>query len=262
MNNIASMGGRTKVALYGSVSNNESYRKEKWRKWWSTKGKLNEKIVRLQRAKEIRIPSFDEDLAEFVGIMIGDGGVAPYHIAITLNSKTENRYAVFICKLIKKLFDVVPRIYKRKNSHTIDVVVQRKKLVEFCQILGLKKGSKVVNQVTIPEWITRDNRLSTACMRGLIDTDGTVFLHSYSVHGKTYRYKKISLSSSSYVLLQSAEQTLKKLGFGVRITRNRREVVMENQKYVKKYIHEVGTHNPLRLRQIRKVAPNGKATVC
>ena len=77
-----------------------------------------------------------------------------------------------------------------------------------------------------------------------------------------YKYQKISFSSASFSLLRSVEQSLKKLGFNVRITKNRKELMIENQSDVRKYMYEVGTHNSLRLKQIGKDATNGKSAVC
>lgn len=262
LKNISFKGGQALIKKQGFVSINESYRKEKWQEWWQTKGKFNKNIIRLQTAKRIKIPVRKEELAEFVGIMLGDGTVAPYHIAITLHASVEGKYADFITKLIKKLFGTKSNIYSRKNMDALDVVVPRKRLVDFCQTIGLVKGSKIIHRAIIPAWIMRDKNLLAACVRGLIDTDGSIFEHKYLSRGKMYQYKKISFASGSPYLLRSMEQALKNLGFNVRITRNRKEMVMASQRDVKKYIDEIGTHNPLRLKQTRKVVPNGKATVC
>lgn len=250
------------IRRQGLVSINESYRKEKWQKWWRTKGRFNKDIIRLQTAKKIKIPTRKEKLAEFVGIMLGDGTVASYHIAITLHSSMEREYANFVAKLIRKLFGTKPNIYVRKNIDALDVVVPRKQLVDFCQTVGLVKGNKITHHVVIPAWIMRERNLLAACVRGLIDTDGSIFEHNYLSRGKRYQYKKISFSNGSFILLQSVEQALKNLGFNVRITGNRKEVIMASQRDITKYIDEIGTHNPLRLKQMRKVVPNGKATVC
>ena len=41
--------------------------------------------------------------------------------------------------------------------------------------LGLKPGNKIKSQTTIPKWIWKSDELLKACVRGLIDTDGSVY---------------------------------------------------------------------------------------
>lgn len=253
LKSISSSGGKARIKLHGNIFDNENHRKEKWDEWWNAKGKFNKNILRIQRPKEISVPEHSEELAEFVGIMLGDGTVAPYHIAITLNGKTENEYIYFVSDLIDRLFKTKACVYRAKDSNAIDVVVHRKRLVEFCQEIGLVKGNKIVKRAIIPDWIMKNNLFLFACVRGLIDTDGAIFDHSYKSKGKRYSYKKISFSSGSYHLLCSVEKSLKKLGFNVRIAGNRKAVLIENQADVMKYIREISTHNPLRLEQMRRV---------
>ena len=136
-------GGNALLKKQGRVCLNEDKRLQRWGRWWDTKGRRNKKIKELQRAREIIYPKFNKDLAEFMGIMLGDGGVAKYYIAVTLNSETEVEYSLFVSKLLDKLFGVKPRIYQNKNSNALNVVVQRKKVVEFCNRIGLPVGSKI-----------------------------------------------------------------------------------------------------------------------
>src|SRR3989344_2812349 len=91
---IAQQGGIKNFEKNGSIGNNEEKRKIKWKEWWNTKGRFIETSP-IFTAKKIKEPNRNVFLAEFVGIMLGDGGVAPYHISITLDSKTDNDYGKF-----------------------------------------------------------------------------------------------------------------------------------------------------------------------
>jgi transcriptional regulator with XRE-family HTH domain len=146
------IGGKNKFKLYGNVGGDEIYRKNKWREWWKTTGQFKKNSLGFQTLIKIKIPKKNLELAEFTGIMLGDGGIAPYYIHITL-SNTEKAYIGYVMNLINRLFDVHPKLYKLKYAKAVDIVIQRKKLVDFCQQIGLVLGNKVKHQVDIPEWV-------------------------------------------------------------------------------------------------------------
>lgn len=77
--------------------------------------------------KIISDPKNSSDLAEFIGIMLGDGGISSYTQAtITLHKKDSKEYILIVCDLIKRLFDINPAVYfsnhgSRKNVGVITV---------------------------------------------------------------------------------------------------------------------------------------------
>lgn len=197
--------------------------------------------------KTYRLPiDFNEDLAEYVGIMLGDGGITSGQCTITLNSVADREYVLFILRLGEKLFGEIPKTIKRKNSKAIIIYYNGVLLVKFFVKIGLKIGNKVKQQVDVPEWIKNSQNLSRACLRGLIDTDGGIFLHKYKVSGKEYAYKKICFSNRSIPLLMFVADTLKKLGFTPKIIDKveNKKVWLYNEKEVKRYLGIVGTNNP------------------
>ena len=236
------IGGRNKFNMYGSVAMDEKHRKEKWKQWWENIGKYKKSAPGFQTLIKIKIPRKNKLLAEFVGIMLGDGGISQYHIAITLSNK-EKKYILFVSAIVTILFSVKPKIYKLKNLNAVDIVVNRKHLVDFCQQIGLVRGNKVKQQVDIPKWIKENRKFSQACIRGLIDTDGCFYTNSYYVNGKKYSYFKIAFTSASLPLIQSVSKTLINFGINARISKNHKDVRIEGQKSVYRYIKLVGTHN-------------------
>ena len=174
--------------------------------------------------------------------MLGDGGISSYQVTISLN-KNELPYAKFIISLIKTLFKSKAKIYLRKDCNAMDVIVHRKKIVDFLQEIGLVKGNKIRHGADIPKWIMDDVEFQKTCIRGLIDTDGSVFVHKYISAGKIYRYKKIEFSSSSKPLLISAYNILNNLGFGVRMCKNDVAIRIESQNDVALYLKMIGTNN-------------------
>jgi intein/homing endonuclease len=238
---IATLGGKASYAKDGAFGDSEK-RKIAWKKWWEKEGQFQSRDILLP--KNIFLPQKNVKLAEFVGIMMGDGGVSKYHISITLNSKTDREYSLFVCKLIKDLFHITPTKHKRKDSLAVDIIVNRTKLTTFCKNIGLKVGNKLKQGLDIPSWIKDNKSYQKACVRGLVDTDGSFFKHSYIVKGKPYAYIKIGFSSRSPKLIDSVQKILEKLCINSKINYNSNEVKIESQEGVRQFLSIIGTNNP------------------
>lgn len=241
------MGGQAVMRKYGRVPSDEQYRKQRWADWWQKEGVFREYPI--LRAKPIRRPKASPLLAEFIGIVMGDGGITQRQVTITLHHTDDRAYAAFVTRLIKRLFGVTPRIYHAPKDSVLDIVVSRTELVRYLHALGLPIGNKVRQRIDIPGWIIKDPALSLACIRGLIDTDGCVFTHRYRVRGKLYTYKKISFTSRSKPLLNSVGRILSLLGIVVRTTQY--DVFIDSVSDVKKYFMQVRPHNQKHLNRYR-----------
>lgn len=198
--------------------------------------------------KSIQKPKKSTELAEFVGIMMGDGGMSSYQATVTLHSIDDFEYGKFVADTIQNLFNYVPGVRKRKDVSAIVIVMSRIKLVRYLFSLGLPVGDKIRQGLDMPTWIKSRDDFSISCVRGLIDTDGSIFTHRYISKGKWYSYKKLSFTSASKRLLRSVAKTLKKLGMRPRFGSNR-DVRLDSVADMKRYFSLIGTHNPKHLRR-------------
>jgi hypothetical protein len=236
------LGGIANMAMNGQVGGDEEYRKEKWRTWWKKEGQFVKNSI--TQPKEISLPKKNVRLAEFVGIMMGDGGVTKYHATITLDSKNDKEYSYFVAELITDLFKIIPGRYEMKTCRAVNIVMNRINIVKFCQEIGLRKGNKLKQGLDIPEWIKGNRKFEIACVRGLVDTDGCVFKHSYVVNGKRYEYMKIAFTSKSPMLINSVRSILTSLGITSRISKDKNDVRIDGAQDVQKYFTIIGSHNP------------------
>lgn len=241
-------GGVALYKKYGRVGGDPEYRNMKWREWWNREGKYAKHPI-IGVSKPIKIPKYSEKLAEFVGIILGDGGISKYQVAVTLNALDDREYGDFVVRIVKHLFGVKPSIHKKRGCNANNIVVSRRELVKFCsEKLGLKIGNKVKQQVDIPQWIIKDKKFKAACLRGLVDTDGSVFTHSYRAGGKVYSYKKISFTNLSQPLRMSVYDIMKEMGLNPRLAQNK-DVRLDSQEDVKKYFWLVSSNNPKHLKR-------------
>jgi len=203
--------------------------------------------------KEYKFPEvYSEELAELIGISLGDGGITTGQICITLNGEKDKEYVEFVSNLGKSLFGEMPRIYERKSCNAITVSYNSESLVKYLVKIGLKIGNKVKQQVGVPEWIEASRDYRIACLRGLMDTDGGVFIHKYKVNKKHYNYKKICFTNRSLPLLIFVKETLEELGFTPKLIQKveNKKVWLYNEQEVKNYMRIVGSHNERLLKQV------------
>lgn len=205
---------------------------------------LQEKGI-FPRSKEYSYPNYSVELADFVGIMLGDGGITPSFCSITLNSEADAEYILYVQSFAEKLFGEPPKAFFRTGQRTCILYYNGVNLIRYFKSIGLKVGNKVKQQVAVPKWISSNTEYKKACLRGLMDTDGGVFLHKYKVKNQRYLYKKICFANRSVPLLNFVEQTLRELGFTPKIVDKvaNKKVWLYNEREVEQYLRTVGTHN-------------------
>lgn len=248
LTSIGAKGGTIRYKKYGRVALNEAYRQQRWRTWWEATGRyLPSKINNEPLA--IDYPGLSEQLAEFVGIVLGDGGLSRLQLTITLHRFDDAAYSQFVRRLILDLFGVKAGKHQDRNFLADKIVVSRVALINFCvEKLGLKVGNKVQQQVDIPEWIKINKSYLIACIRGLVDTDGCIFTHRYKVKGKEYSYKKLSFTSQSLPLKLSVYDCFELLGLRPRMAQES-DVRLDSQESVRRYFEVIGSHNPKHLKR-------------
>ncbi|MFH1406654.1 MAG: hypothetical protein ABIH01_01420 [Candidatus Omnitrophota bacterium] len=250
--NKSRLGGLKRIELYGNPGTPEG--RSKGGKKSTALFQLNPQLAKATGfiiRKEIKYPERSSELAEFIGIMLGDGCLPGNHqLTITFNNKTDCAYAEYIGNLLKKLFSIGYHIRKRKDSNGADIVVSSSNLVEFLLKQGLIAGNKVKHQVGIPYWVYGKSEYKIACLRGLMDTDGGLYLHKYHSNGSVYRYLKLCFGSRSKPLLNFVFGTLQKLSFKVYL--NSAHVSIYSIPEVKRYFEEIGFHNSKHIEKFKK----------
>ncbi len=129
------------------------------------------------------------ELAEFIGIVLGDGYLSRKSIVITLNSK-EQRFAEHIINLTISLFGLKATAYSL-SENCIQLKIYSKRLTELLVDFGMVRGDKVRNQVAVPSALFPYRK---DVVRGLFDTDGSIYL-------KEGKYLNLSYTSYSKPLL-------------------------------------------------------------
>lgn len=141
-------------------------------------------------------------LAEFFGIMLGDGHISHFQTIVTLGTK-ELEYVEYIANLMKELFGVQGRICRRANGYR-DVYIGSVELTAWLKREGLVQN-KVASQVDAPPWLFERCEYMQSFLRGFFDTDGSVYRLRFG--------RQIELTNLSVPLLYALHRMLTKLGY-------------------------------------------------
>ncbi len=204
--------------------------------------------------KAINLPETSLELAEFFGIMLGDGNLTKlkgyklgtYEARIVGDSRNDKDYLFsYVKPLIERLFKVEVKVFKQKQRNAMVLVVQGRRLVDFLESKGFVPGDKLKNNLIIPAWIVSNKKFLRVCLRGLYDTDGTVYkLTNQNSH-------QIVFTNYNIHLLNQVRDSL--ISFGInpsRISRNR-DVMITKKSELKRFLKEVGFRNFKHLKKVK-----------
>ena len=122
--------------------------------------------------KRILLPNYSVAFAELIGILLGDGHISPSQVLVNLGSK-ETDYARHVMGLLEAVFSVPAKISYRSQGY-VDVYIGSVEIIRFLKEMGLC-SHKVREQVGVPDWILKSQEYQRACLRGLFDTDGSIY---------------------------------------------------------------------------------------
>jgi len=173
---------------------------------------INMKQIRFRT--KINFPiSLSKDLAEEIGIHIGDGSLffrkkENHYDYVVCLSREEESYKNYVINLIKKIYGIVPSyIDKDKTENSINIEYYSKLLFLWKKSIGLPISDK--SEITIPKFVL-DSFFVIDCLRGIFDTDGSVTFKKKNQKYHSYPVLKIDNKSSKLVL--QINLLLKKIG--------------------------------------------------
>ena len=196
-----------------------------------------------KNTKEIIKPIKGIELAELIGIMIGDGHLSKYQASFTTNSDTDYEHALYVNYLFKKLFSIKGTIRKRKNKKAVDITVSSVNIVKYINKLGMPIGNKLQKGLKFPLWIKRDILYSKAFIRGLFDTDGCIYIDKHKYKNKIYSHLGWTFTSYDDKFLKEVKFSLEKLNFKPTGTIKQKSIYLRRKNDIIRYFEFIGTNN-------------------
>lgn len=147
------------------------------------------------------------DLAEFIGVVLGDGNISKFprteRLIISANSNNRGfiqRYA----KLARKFFRKEPTLMKARDKNNVRISVFQNAISKR---LGIPTGDRSAARIMIPSWVWSRKHFVRRLIRGLFEAEGSI-----SIHRPTYTYN-LQFSNKNPSLLKITKKGLKYLGY-------------------------------------------------
>ncbi len=195
----------------------------------------------LNRRSDIILPKKESaTLAEFLGVMLGDGHVSHFQATVHLGTK-EAPYAQYIRNLFRAVCGVPGRIAIRNGDYR-DVYIGSTMFTRWLRQQGLV-ANKVNNQVNVPNWILRRPTFIKPFLRGMFDTDGGIYLLRNGI--------QIAFTNRSLPLLRSLHTMLCSLGYTPSKVSGWK-IYLTRRKDIERFFYEIRPQNPKHVRRFRQ----------
>ncbi len=151
---------------------------------------------------------FDRKISEFFCILLGDGHLNKKGdvVKVSLNSVDDPHYFSYVQKMIS---DIFPKfnctVVDYSDSKSSDLMLNNKAVHIALVEIGFISGNKVSNKVFVPHEIISNLDFIPKGLKGLFDTDGSIFIISES---KTLI---VSFTNASYNLVSDFRLMCNKL---------------------------------------------------
>jgi len=149
------------------------------------------------------------NLAYVIGIALGDGNLSrPNKRATRLRVTCDANYLGVeqeICTALQRLFpnNKISKI-KRREDTCFDISVYSNRLDKLMP-WKVGCGSKYKQNAHVPKWIIKNDNYIRACLRGLIHTDGSIYLDR--------GYRMVNFTNNISHLAIEVKNMMEKLGY-------------------------------------------------
>lgn len=175
---------------------------EKWRNKARRSGLLKSEYAPLEK---------NEDLAELIGVILGDGHICAHARCESLritgnfsNKEFTKRYAT----LTQRVFGKNPVVAKVKTTNAVTITIYEK---HISTRLGIPSGNRSKLEYKLPIWIRKNKQYTLRFLRGLYEAEG-----SECHHEATFTHKLFFTNHNPSLLLLVAK-LIQKLGFTTNI---------------------------------------------
>ena len=202
-----------------------------------------------------------EDLAELTGTIIGDGCLygnhGKYLIMISGHPIDDKKYYNILSDRIFKIINY--RAKMKVHQRALRLIIQNKGFYKFfVEDLNMKYNGKKTYNVVIPDKILKNIKYTSACLRGIVDTDGSVFTSNKK---GSLNYPALEITTVSKKLAVQIFDILKFRNFRIKIRsfqRNNSKVKIYTLSLygwgmLRKWYNEIGFTNPTKKSKAERI---------
>lgn len=152
---------------------------------------------------------YSKELAYIVGVSLGDGNLScPNGRAVRLRITCDSTYPATAEEISKNLKIILPNnkvtTVPRPTESCFDISVYSNELNTLIP-WKVGRGSKFKQNAHVPKWILSKREYIKPCLKGLIQTDGSIYFDR--------GYKMINFTNVTEILTDDVYQMIRKLGY-------------------------------------------------
>lgn len=184
-------------------------------------------------------------LAYIVGVALGDGNLSnPNGRAVRLRITCDTQYLLLASEIQDNLKILFPKnkistVWVPGKTTYFNISVYSNRLLGWMP-WQVGKGTKLQQQAHIPTWILKNQEYSKECLRGLLQTDGSIY--------RDRGYIMVNFTNCVLPLIEDVYSIISKIGYQPRISKTKPSN-SKNIKYVvriakdsKKFIEMIDLH--------------------
>lgn len=185
-----------------------------WREQMKSENKIKSEYLSFKK---------DGDLAELIGVILGDGHIRTYPRTEELSIFSNSNNLDFIKRystLVEKIFNKKPAITLHSGENCTRIRIYQKYISKR---LGVPFSPRANLNIQVPKWIISNKKYMVRYLRGLYEAEG-----SYSVHKPTYTYKML-FSNRNISILKNVFKLVLKLGFHPHQSKDKIQLSKKNE---------------------------------
>lgn len=165
------------------------------------------------------------DLAELIGVVLGDGHICVYPRCEELRLISNSNSPGFIERyagIMEEVFKKNPYIIQSGQSNSAKIGIYEKLISKR---LGVATGARRDLKIVVPKWISKKREYVIRYLRGLYEAEG-----SFCVHEPTYTHKFL-FANRNVSMLGNVFNLMQSLGFHPYKTKDQVQISRKEEVY-------------------------------
>ena len=195
-----------------------------------------------------------EPMVELIGATLGDGNIydkRPNYVEYTGNPITDEYYFNHVLlPIVNKQTGKYPKLFVRDRG--LRFRIYSKPFVDWLKKMGIPAG-EAKGVAKAPEFITSNRKLMTRCVRGVYDTDGSVYFDMRPAY--VAPYPRVELHMKNVRLVSQVSGFLKDISITHSLVKTKNSIETSGVEALTNFLKRVGFSNIHHIIRIGKYYP-------